>query len=634
LALPEAAIQGEIVIHCLLAVVLLCAPPCARAQTPGDPAAQDPVAKDQQTEAETKPPLPVFGETVIVEPPGASVDRVPEAVLETSPGATLTDKLAYQPGVHQAGLGGAFQAVSIGGLGKHRVRMEVGGYRLEGDRRAGTDLGTLMPSLATGAALFRGGTGLSHGSEAMGGVVDIEMPQPGAETLPWGLRAGYGTNDGRGEVVATAGGEDWLVAAGWEDAGRYEDGDGALQEGFFTRYNLYGVLKRERGRATHYYDLLYTRGQDIGKPMVTTRPTVYPENTLALAGLRGFAGPFRYQAGLIYQSLETATTGESSVINSVNLHAKGYYDRGPWTVGVEGYTRQGMDAEVRLLSGTEHPLDGASRVELAPLASWRKDWDTGWTLEAGARYNFIRAADGRGLSRDDGLPTGTLRMEKGLGAHRVRASVFNSFRFPTMEELYYDGLTARGHVEGNPDLDPETGVGAGAGWSVAFEGGSAGFDYSVQDVDDFIERYKATPTLYRFRNLGRARIRDLTAHLIWRSLSLGATWASGEDRDTGAAIDDIPPLKATFLWRGAYGPWRPHASVVWADAFDEPGPGETVREGYAVLGAGLAWDAGPGLTVSLRAENLLGETYTPSADADAVPAMGRQIIVGIALRAR
>lgn len=578
--------------------------------------------------------IQAFGETVVVEPPGVSVERVSEEALRASPGATLPDRLALQPGVHQAGLGGAFQAVSIGGLGKHRVRMELNGYRLEGDRRAGTDLGTLMPVLASGASIFRGGTGLSHGSEAMGGVVDADLPQPGRDRPAWGVEGAYGSNDDRGQFLATLGGDEWLVAAGMEDAGRYEDGEGTVQEGTFTRYNLYSVYKRETGNSTNYLDLLFMRGEDIGKPMVTAKPTTYPENTLALAGLRGFSGPFRYQAGLIYQSLETATSDESSVIDSVNLHAKGYYDRGPWTFGLEAYTRQGMDAEVELVTGTQKPLDGASRVELSPLASWRREWASGWTIETGARYNYIYASDGREESRQDGLPTGTLKLDKRFGAHRFHAAVFNSFRFPTMEELYYDGLTAKGYVNGNPDLDPETGLGASAGWSRAFAGGSAGLAYTLQDIDDFIERYKVSSGHYGFRNLGGARVQDVTATLQWRSLSLGMTWAAGENRDTGAPVDDIPPLKASLLWQRAFGAWRPYAVALWADDFEEPGPSEAEREGYTVLSAGVAWDAAPGLTLTLRAENLLDELYTPSADAAAVPAIGRQIIVGVALRAR
>jgi len=404
--------------------------------------------------------IPFFSERVIVEPPAAEGASVSKTELASTPGTSLTDKLASQPGLALNGLGGATQSVSIGGLAKHRVRLELNGYRVEGDRRAGADFATLVPSLVDGVKIFKGGTGLTHGSEAIGGVIDAELPQPADSERPAGIEVGYGDNneDRFAQAVLTSPGA--ALALAYEKAGDYEDGDGTIQPGHFTRYNLSTTLKRENGGGQQFFDLFFSRGEDLGKPQVTTRPTEYPENTLGILGLRGFDGAWRYQAGLIYQKLVTATKDEESDLSSINAHAKAFYEHDGLTLGAELYTRQNVNADVVLSSGLQQPMKGAWRWEIAPLAAYEKALSAAWTVEAGLRWNQIWASNGDN-GRTDGLPTGLARFRWSHGRLSMNASLFNTFRFATLEELYYTGLTARGYVEGNPELDPERGFGGG-----------------------------------------------------------------------------------------------------------------------------------------------------------------------------
>ena len=245
--------------------------------------------------------IPFFTERVIVEPPTAEGTEVSKAELTDAPGASLTDKLAAQPGLALNGLGGATQSVSIGGMAKHRVRMELNGYRIEGDRRAGGDFATLIPSLVDGVNIFKGGTGLTHGSEAIGGVVDADLPRPASVERPVEVSTGTGDNNDERHILAKLTRPGAVLALGYEKAGDFEDGDGNELPGHFTRYNLSTTLKRGDGDSQRFYDLFFSRGEDLGKPQDTTRPTEYPENTIGILGTRGFTGAWRYQAGLIYQ---------------------------------------------------------------------------------------------------------------------------------------------------------------------------------------------------------------------------------------------------------------------------------------------------------------------------------------------
>jgi outer membrane cobalamin receptor len=570
--------------------------------------------------------LPFFSERVIVEPPAAEAFDVPSAEMEAGSGNSLTDKLAAQPGLALNGLGGATQSVSIGGFAKHRVRMEMNGYRIEGDRRAGADYATLIPALVDGAEIFRGGTGLTHGSEAIGGVVDVNLPRPGDAARPVEVAAGYGENNYQGFGLARVTGPGAVLALGYEKAGDYEDGDGNLLPGHFTRYNLSATLKREGGESQQYYDLFYSRGEDLGKPQDTARPTEYPEATVAILGTRGFSGAWRYQAGVVYQDLVTATKDEESDLSSWNLHAKTYHDRGGLTLGVELYTRQDVNADVTLRTGPEKPLDGAYRWEVSPLAAYERALGGAWTLEAGLRWNQVWASDGREESRSDGLPTTLARFRWAQGPFTFGASVFNSYRFPTMEELYYSGLSARGLVNGNPDLDPERGVGGSVEGAWTPGAVEVSLAYQVQEVDDYIERYKESGE-YWFRNIAGARVQDLTAVLRGADLRFSVSWSEGEDTDTGAAVDDIPALRAAAFWRRAFGAFEPWALLQWADDKTDPGPNEVERDSYATIGLGCRWSHASGFSLEVKADNLLDEAYYAVADNQAVMAMGRSVVV-------
>ena len=317
----------------------------------------------------------------------------------------------------------------------------------------------------------------------------------------------------------------------------------------------------------------------------------------------------------------------------MNLHGKTFYELGGFTFGAEVYTRQGVDADVSLTTGPVKPLDGAWRWEVSPLAAYERALGRAWTLEAGLRWNQIWASNGDAESRNDGLPTGLVRLRWTDGPLSFAAGAFNTYRFPTLEELYYTGLSARGYVNSNPDLDPESGIGGGVEAAWTHGGLEASLGYQIQEVDDFIERYKESGEYY-FRNIGGARVQDVTAALKGGDFRLSVSWSEGEDTDSGGAIDDIPALRAAASWRRAFGAFEPWMMVQWADDKTDPGPNELERESYTVIGLGCAWTVTDAFSVELKADNLLDEAYFPVADNQGVMAMGRRIVLGATFHAR
>lgn len=119
--------------------------------------------------------MKTFEEEIIIEPPGTVLSHFPENIMQI-PNSSISEMLTFGPNIQLNGLGGAFQTISIGGMAKQRVQIEVMGYKIEGLRRAGTDFGTFHPDLFNGLNLYEMGLGFTQGSNAMGGTIDFELP--------------------------------------------------------------------------------------------------------------------------------------------------------------------------------------------------------------------------------------------------------------------------------------------------------------------------------------------------------------------------------------------------------------------------------------------------------------------------
>lgn len=81
------------------------------------------------------------------------------------------------------------------------------------------------------------------------------------------------------------------------------------------------------------------------------------------------------------------------------------------------------------------------------------------------------------------------------------------FRDPILSDRFYRGPIGRGFIEGNPDLTPETSLQFDVTARYAagpIRLGAAAYRYRIVDL---VERYAETPTLFLFRNRGRAQLR-------------------------------------------------------------------------------------------------------------------------------
>ncbi len=251
--------------------------------------------------------------------------------------------------------------------------------------------------------------------------------------------------------------------------------------------------------------------------------------------------------------------------------------------------------------------------------------------------------------------------QAGVAAHlperpssRLRLSMGSAIKEPTFAENY-----ATGFAVGNPDLDPE--------WSLSWE---AGVDHALLDgaltasATYFQQRFREM-IQYTFLapfgepnyfNVAAARARGLEVEAAARVnvVDAGVSWTwldtevedAGFDSGAGATFVEGEPLirrpsqtVALSLGAPVGARARVHSRVTWVGARSDRDfatfPATPVElEGYALWSLGGEWAvrppaAGrPSLSLSVRAENLLGERYE---EAFAFPGPRRQLYVGLSV---
>jgi iron complex outermembrane receptor protein len=212
----------------------------------------------------------------------------------------------------------------------------------------------------------------------------------------------------------------------------------------------------------------------------------------------------------------------------------------------------------------------------------------------------------------------------------LTAQLARGFRDPLLSDRYYRGLTGRGTITGNPNLDPETSLQADL--SLRYSPGTTAFGLSLYRyrINDLIERFRAGDDFF-FRNRGTAEITGIEAEASIQlgsglELQLGAQFLEGEVTDDGSPTDGVPAPGGFAVLRGE--PSRRWWWMVRGAAFaedDRPGPTEQVVPGYAVLDVGAGYAVTDWLEISVLGRNLLNETYFASSDEDGVLAPGRSL---------
>ncbi|MEA2488842.1 MAG: hemoglobin/transferrin/lactoferrin receptor protein [Acidobacteriota bacterium] len=607
--------------------------------------------------------------------PAAATSVIGREELEQRRPEHLADALARTPGIQIRGEGPPAVPV-VRGLAGGRTLLMLDGVRVTAERRAGPS-GTFLDPFALGSIeVSRGPGSVAYGSDALGGIVHARPVDPavGQPTLRYELSQSLGGVDRRSagiELTRDALGGAFLALLHARDANdseagngqripnsSYSDAGGALR---FVKPTSTGALR---------VGLAVNRARDTGAPAADAllNPTYYPEENSERLTIGWDSQPSR-----AFDSLEVlfglgsygittnrerlpilATTRQitSATVdaNDVSLRVTGtrFLSSGRLVAGADFNSRFNLRATgfVQAFNATDAPtartdelsIDDAFKRDTGLFVIYDHDLASRLVLSGGARVDRVSVENRGGFfgdrSREDTAFSGYVSLAATLAPEwtaTIQAS--RGYRDPTLSDRYFRGVSGRGFVVGNPELDPEH--------SLQFDGALRwhsgqrsfallGYQYQITDL---VERFRAGND-FQFRNRGEAEVQGIEVEFatplpLRFFLEANLTLARGEAVDDDAPLDDIPGPNAHV---GLHWAASRATAFLYAFAFaedDRPGPVETRRPGNATFDAGFTWQFARAIEARVYMRNLGDRVYAGSPDANASLAAGRSVSVAL-----
>ena len=611
--------------------------------------------------------------------PASATTLLSHTDIEVRQPVNLIQALENVPGVNKVSEGQA-AVPAIRGLARGRTLLLIDGARVTTERRAGPSASYLDPFLLEGIQVSRGPGSVAYGSDAFGGVIHARTrrPVPGS---PWRLR--FLGALGAGEPQQRVGAE---VSKGFSQGGvlfqghyrdfddyRSPEGDvfnsGATDQGFLAR------AEQVVGGGLLSFGWQSDFGRDIDRPRTNSRSTRFyypiedshrftasydlgPSFGLNRMSFSTFLGSYRQMTD---QDRFTDDTDprhiERADVDANDFHVRAVAEKllggTRLEFGFDVNGRYGLEAEDVVidfdLAGNEisrsvNPtIENASRTDTGLFLTAEGSVRPKLDLAGGARVDRVTTSNAGGYFGDrstansafSGYGSATVGS---FGGFSFTAQIAKGFRDPVISDRYFRGVTGRGFITGNPDLEPETSTQfdsalryTGRDW----RGAVYFYEYRFQDL---IERYEDGEDLFFFRNRGRARIRGVELEIATElprdvNVELGFQSQSGVALEDDVALDDLSPMTFFVQVRKNLGL---RAFVQARAAFyaedDEPGPTEIETPGYGLLDISAGYELDERLELRFLGRNLFDASYPVSPDARAVLAPGISGLVSLLVR--
>ena len=575
------------------------------------------------------------------------------------PSALATDQITYQdsiadpsdfqdlitrvPGVAATGQNGIFETFSIRGSGSNGILILVGGMPITAQRRAGVPVAFVEPALLGDISVTRGPAVVHFGPGALGGAISIE-PRWFDTSFAQG---GYATSGDETVLTAGTGGEHFSVAVSRHEAGDSESPEGVPLNTSFERESASLQFRTRVGSFDLDALLMPSRTENIGKSnsRFPTRDTTYPEDSHTLGRIRlrndsGFeATVHAHDQYLGTYNQRPGTPDTFAGVSSTDMGAtvQQTFVAGDFTnnIGIEYLGRRdvdGYEASGSVINRTYSLRNGRENSwSLFALSDWRVSPDVGF--EFGGRITSIdQEQAGADSSDSDGALTAGLVWAPN-SRDRWTASLSSGYRFPTLEERFFTGVTAVGEIVGNPDLSSEHSLGVDLGYAV--NAGAWGGEVHVwrNEVDDLIQLVDITPEVNGYVNVGQAELYGAEAIVGWSpteafTLSTSIEVARGSD-NTGQTLYGLPPVTAEIeaRYRGSNYDLGARYSHRWA--VDDPGFEELERDAVDVVDADFRYRFTPSFNVQLYVRNLFDKNYYATSDELSTFAAERSIGVNL-----
>ncbi len=602
-------------------------------------------------------------------PPASAASVMTQEDLEQRRPPNLVTAVEAVPGVSRGGEGHA-AVPSIRGLARGRTLLLIDGARVTTERRAGPSASYLDPFFLQAVEISRGFGSVAYGSDAFGGIIHARTrePEPGS-----GFQGRAQGTLGAGVPEQSAGLElshandvsGFILQGRYRNFDDFQSAEGDVPNSSAEDYGVRARFDREVGAGRLAVGWQSDRGRDVGRPAQpgATSFTLYPEENSdrlllgydadAKDGRRWAAHGFLGGYQLITQR-ERSTSLETTDVSSLDYGARmsGSQALGDWRLegGLDFNGRSGLEA----LSTVERfddqgesigeestqSIDDAARSDWAGYLSTDGRIARHVTMSAGLRLDHVTTQNRGGLFGDISTANtaasafGALTASLGGGV-TLTGQVGSGFRDPTLSDRYFQGITGRGFITGNPDLEPERSV--QYDFVVRYSGRvrTALYVYHYR-IRDLIERFREDGDFF-YRNRGRARMQgielEVAMGLGWgMALDVSAQLADGKALDDDSSLDDIPSEGITATLRKAFSD-RGGASIrsVLRARDNDPGPNEIVNPAYVVFDLAGFYRLSRNLELRAVVNNVFDASYRRSPDdtATLAPGISAALTVGV-----
>ena len=579
------------------------------------------------------PDILVTGAREAVEAEDAPVSAaiLDQATLEDLALPAASDLLRLAPGVAVSTTGprGTQTQLRIRGAEANHTLLFVDGIRFN-DPAAGNEarFEILTTDLLSRIEVVRGPQSALWGSEALGGVIAVETPDPlGARGLA-GLGE-YGSLDslrlfGRyalgGESIGI------VAAAGWQRSDGIDSfGAGGERDGFETvSASLKARHRRgplELGAVGHWIE---GRSRFDGfDPLTFLRADTLDETLNRIGAVRGWAAltaggwELRVQAGYLDSANRNrlaraplnSTFGDRLTLGA---QASRRFGRHQLVAAVEHETEDFRARDTAFFGGTDQDR---SRYLTALVGEWRAEWVEGLVTDLALRHDSFSAFADATTLRAAVLyrPARHLTLHAAFGEGIAQPTFYDLFGF------------FPGSFVGNPGLRPERSRGweAGVRWEnprfrLALTGFSARLRHEIVDVFD-----PATFLSSTVNADGRSRRDGAELDAAWRpagwlNLAVNYTFLDADEQRTAGAllVRELRRPRHSFnlIAHGASGRFGWGASLAHVGARRDTDfdlfPARTVTlDDYWLASLNLAWRILPELELYGRVENGFDADY-------------------------
>lgn len=570
---------------------------------------------------------------------GQAIDIVDRERLDQLQSATIGDALQSVPGITVAargGLGGQTSAFLRGGNSSQTLVL-IDGVRINDltSPNGAFDFGTLMTGNIGQVEVLRGPNSIIWGSQAIGGVVNIQSLAP-ADGFEGRFGAEYGAADTKrmnANIAGTSGlfegsfGGSYVDAqgisalAGGTERDGFENfaGNGRLKVNMSDTFNL--DFRGYYNHATVEYDAAFGIGAN-------TLPVTRNRQFIGYVGANVVAFDGRMQNRVAYTRTDIRRLGTDPVLFSFNnFIVRGTIDRAEYhtafdvndaltlTAGLE-YERtfastsfEGAAADV----ARNHVTSGFSQIILRPFA--------GLTVTGGVRHDQYKDYGGQTTLG------GNIAFTPNDGRTMLRATYGEGFRAPTLSEGQ--------PPYGNPDLRPETARNFDLGFEQQILDGRARFfaTYFNRRSTDLIAFSFAT---FQSENIDRVKSTGVEAGFNLNptdrlDIRASYTLVDAVNRSAGANFGNRLALRPqhsgslTVDWQMPIGLSVGSSILLIGDSFDDAS-NSLALDGYALVGLRASLPINDRLELYGRVDNIFDVQYTVVAGYNS---FGRNAAVGV-----